>query len=98
MQRSAYLHYLSRAVEAMHGCPCSHVGNAKVHEMFEGQTVWEGEVEIFDLEGHPEATQAFAWGWKDDEGEIRYIAVLNIPPILSPREAVQAAIASRRQR
>lgn len=59
-----------------------------------GDTVWSGDVEVFDLEGHPEATKAFGWGWEDAQGEIQWIAVLNKPPINSPREAVQAAIAS----
>lgn len=56
-----------------------------------------GFTDTFAIEGHPKATKAFAWAW-DDDGEVRYIAFLNVPPILSPREAVQAAIASGRQR
>ena len=89
---SLYLHNLARAITAMHGCECEHVGTATVHEMSEGQTVWKGEVETFTLTGHPKASQAFSWGRKDDAGEIRYIAVLNVPPINSPREAVQAYV------
>jgi hypothetical protein len=30
-------------------------------EVSEGQTVWEGVVHVFDLEGHPKATRAYAW-------------------------------------
>jgi hypothetical protein len=26
-----------------------------------GSTVWEGMVHVFDLEGHPKATRAYAW-------------------------------------
>ncbi len=91
-----YLDTLAQAVTAMHGCPCTHLETATVHEMHEGKTVWAGSVEVFALEGHPKATKAFAWGWKDDAGDIQTIAVLNVPPIDSPREAVQAAIASGR--
>ncbi len=93
----SYIDCLTRAVTAMHGCPCRHVQSSYVHEMMDGKTVWKGEVETFALEGHEKADQAFAWGW-DDDGEIRYIAVLNVPPIISPREAVQAAIVSKTQR
>jgi hypothetical protein len=32
-----------------------------VKEAFNGQTVWEGLVHVFDLEGHPKATRAYAW-------------------------------------
>ncbi len=30
-------------------------------ERFQGETVWEGEVLIFALQGHPEATTCYAW-------------------------------------
>lgn len=62
----------------------------------DGQTVWKGQVEVFKLMDHPKAKEAFAWGYKDDAGEMQYVAVLAVPPIVSPREAVQAAIASGR--
>jgi hypothetical protein len=88
---------LSRAVEAMHGAKATHRGEFLVHEMIDGKTVWKGNVDTFALEGHARATKASAWAW-DDDGEVRYIAVLNVPPINSPREAVQAAIPSGRQR
>lgn len=87
-----------KAVTALHGCDCSHIGTSQVHEMMDGKTVWKGEVETFNLVGHPKANKAFAWSWKDDDGDTHYVAVLNVPPILSPRQAVQAAIASRVQK
>lgn len=87
-----------RAVAALHGCGCANLSTARVHEMMNGKTVWKGEVEVFDLTGDPKADKAFAWSWRDDAGEIRYIAVLNAPPISSPREAVQAAITSGKQK
>lgn len=93
-----YIKDLSEAVAALHGCHCSHLQTAHVHEMMDGQTVWQGEVETFDLTGHPKASKAFAWSWEDDAGEDHFVAVLNVPPINSPREAVQAAIASGKQR
>ena len=59
----------------------------------DGKVVWQGDVETFDLQGHERATQAFAWAWQGEE-EPNYIAVLNIPPINDPSDAVKAAIAS----
>lgn len=91
---SEYIKRLSRAITAMHGCDCSHLETARVHEMMDGKTVWQGNVEVFELTGHPEAKAAYGWGWKDDAGEVQWIAVLGKPPIESPRDAVQAAIAS----
>ena len=95
---SIYLHNLAREVTAMHGCACEHVSTAYVHEMMDGKTVWKGDVEIFTLTGHLKADRAFAWGLKDAKGEIQYLAVLNLPPLLFPREAVHAAIASGEMR
>ena len=80
----------------MHGCRVAHESSCHVVEMIDGNEVWRGDVEEFRLSNHLKASIAYAWGYEDENGEIRYIAVLNIPPINSPREAVQAAIASGR--
>lgn len=90
----ADLEKLADVVASLHGCDCSHLETVTVHEMLDGKTVWQGEVEVFDLDGHETATKAFAWSYLGDNGHRQYVAVLNVPPINSPREAVQAAIAS----
>jgi hypothetical protein len=58
--------------------------------------VWKGEVEVFNIRGHPQARRAYAWahlsGDKDDEK--RYVTVLELPPVKSPETAVRAAIMS----
>jgi len=86
---------LAQAVSKTQGCACTHTGTFFVEETVEGQP-HKLAVEVFQLRGHPAATQAFAWAW-DEKGERRYIGVLSVPPIDSPREAVRAAIASRPQ-
>jgi hypothetical protein len=91
-----YIKDLSDAVVAMHSCRCSHVRASTVHEAMDGKTDWNGQVEVFKLDGHPKAQKAFAWGYKDDGGEMQYVAVQVVPPIESLRETVQAAIASGR--
>lgn len=62
----------------------------------DGKEIWNGEVDVFKLTGHPRACKAFGWAYKDYQGEIQYIAILDTSSINSPREAVQAAIASGR--
>lgn len=67
-----------------------------VHEVFRGETFWEGEVEVFDLHGHPKAKRAYAWSHREgsnDEGE-RFVTVLEIPPVVSAITAVRASIMS----
>ena len=73
-----------------------HRETVSVHEIFRGQTVWQGEVEVFDLNGHPKAKRAYAWSHregKNDAGE-RFVAVLELPPVISPETAVRASIVS----
>jgi hypothetical protein len=48
---------------------------------------------MFDLEGHPKAVRAYAWSSPiEDSDKGRFFAVLHIPPIVSPLDAVRAAI------
>lgn len=84
---------LKRAIESQHGGTATLAQSVPVHETFKGQTVWEGIVHVFDLEGHPKATRAYAWS-SPIEGSTkrRFFAVLHIPPIVSPLHAVRAAI------
>jgi hypothetical protein len=84
---------LKQAVETQHGGTATLDQTVPVLETFEGQTVWEGVVHVFDLSGHPKATRAYAWS-SPIEGSTkrRFFAVLGIPPIKSPVDAVRAAI------
>jgi hypothetical protein len=50
----------------MHGCKASYISTAPVTEVFEGKTVWEGDVEVFALSGHPRAQRCYAWALRSD--------------------------------
>lgn len=84
---------LKLAVERQHGGAATFVGTERVTETFEDKIVWEGPVAIFDLDGHPSATRAYAWS-SPIEGDIkrRFFAVLHLGGIKSPQDAVRAAI------
>jgi len=75
------------AIRTMHGSECQLVGRQRVHELFEGETVWQGEVLIFDLLDNPLSTRCYAW---ETDGQVT--AVLHSGPIDSPLKAVQASI------
>ena len=85
---------LRTAIRAVHGCDSTHVETTQVTELWEDQLVWTGDVEVFDLIAHPKAEQAFAWSYKADNGKTQSVAVLKVPPIETPPDAVRAAIAS----
>ena len=57
---SEYLDNLRQAIKELHECDSTHVSTEHVVEFFENQKVWEGNVEVFDLKGHPSSLQAFA--------------------------------------
>lgn len=84
---------LKMTVEGLHDCAATLVQCVPVRETFEGQTVWDGVVHVFDLASHPTATRAYAWS-SPIEGSTkrRFFAVLHTDRINSPAEAVRAAI------
>jgi hypothetical protein len=51
---------LRKTVELMHGGKATFVQFVPVRETFEGKTVWEGVVHVFDLAGHRTATLVIA--------------------------------------
>lgn len=89
-----YIGELKKVFRRLHGCEAEHAVTVPVKEVFQGQTVWEGEVEVFNLRGHPKAKRGYAWAHatgEDDKGK-RYVAVLEFPPVGSAQTAVSAAI------
>lgn len=89
---------LKQAVESQHGGKAVLVDAMPVKELYEGKTVWEGVVHVFDLEGHPKATRAYAWSSPvDGSDRRRFYAVLHLGGIRSPLDAVRAAIVAERK-
>jgi hypothetical protein len=84
---------IEKALEVMHpNTMILHLESVPVVEKFNGQTVWEGIVETFGIEGDMAEKRVFAWeipGPKPD-----YVTVLDRPPIKSARDAVKAYVAS----
>ena len=85
---------LKDAIRATHGCESLHVESVPVKEVFEGQTAWEGTVEVFDLVGHLQAKRAYAWTYRDGD-QNKTVAVLGVPPVDSPQSAVKVAVAAK---
>ena len=87
-----YLEELGDVIHTLHGATATHVQSVPVTEMFQGQTVWDGVVEVFDLKGHPKTHRAYAWWHYGDGDDKKYVTVLHIPPAVSPITAVRASI------
>jgi hypothetical protein len=89
-----YIERLAMTIRHFHNCDCAFVESVPVHEVFRGQTVWRGRVEVFYLIRHQKAKKAYAWSHLDgpnDEGE-GIVTVLGILPVESPVTAVRASI------
>ena len=90
----SYISELQDVIRRLHGVESKHVQSVPVKETFQGKTVWEGIVEVFELAGHPKAPKVYAWSHDTDDPKKpkRHVTVLHIAPILSAEAAVKAAI------
>jgi hypothetical protein len=91
-----YIEEIQATFLRLHNCTAKYIETVPVLEEFQGQPVWQGEVEVFELLDHPKAKIGYGWGHatgEHDQGR-RYITVLQLPPVDSPQTAVKVAIAA----
>jgi len=90
-----YILQLIQAIKRLYGCKATHIETVPVVEEFQGKVIWQGEVEVFNV-NHPRTKRAYAWAHDHGEGgkQKNVVAVLEMPPVNSPQTAVQAAIMS----
>jgi hypothetical protein len=89
-----HIEELRVAIQELHGGEATHSASVPVKEVFNGETVWDGIVEVFHLKGNPKANTAYAWlhDTGDPEREAKHVTVLHVPPIVDPLTAVRAFI------
>lgn len=89
-----YLAKLQVAVEHLHDCAATWSKTVHVHENFEGQTVWKGDVEVFDLHYTDKAKRCYAWAHLDGPNDelTRIVAMLEIPPVKDAIDVVRLQI------
>jgi hypothetical protein len=89
-----YIEELREVIRRLHGVESQHVESVPVKETFQGRTVWEGAVEVFELIGHPKASKIYAWAHdtEDPKHPRRHVTVLHMDSVTSPILAVRAAI------
>lgn len=89
---------LRTAVETQHGGTAILAQTVPIHETFNGQVVWDGVVHVFDLDGHPSATRAYAWSSPiKGSTKRRFYAVLHLGGIRTPLDAVRAPIVAEQR-
>jgi hypothetical protein len=89
-----HIQELRDVIRDLHGAKAKHLESVPIKEYFQGKTVWDGVVEVFSLTGHPKTNKVYGWIYETDDPAHpkRHVTVLHIPPVVSPRTAVQAAI------
>jgi hypothetical protein len=88
---------LVEAIKHLHGLDATWVRSEFIREEFNGELVWQGDVECFSVTGHPVVKEAFAWSYPTEAGKRRFMAILGLPPVTGARQAVQAAIVADRK-
>jgi hypothetical protein len=84
--------HLKRAVQGLHSGVATFERFEHLAERHEGSVVWEGDVAVFSLSGHPVASIAYAWAEPvGDSGVRRFFAVLHQGPVTSARLALRAS-------
>lgn len=94
MPDPAGLPALQDAIRHLHGVESRHVESVHVREEHHGELVFERDVEVFDLIGHPLAKRAYAWSEATTGAKRRFFAVLRVPPIDSAIVAVRGSLVS----
>ena len=87
------LETIKRTVEATVEGTVTHRESVAVVETFRGQTVWEGMVEVFDVDTPPPAV-AYGWAVESDQG-LQHVTVKGEPPADSPLAAVRVWLVSK---
>jgi hypothetical protein len=89
-----YIEKLRDVIHHLHGVDAVHVESVPIKEVYQGKTIWEGVVEVFDITGHPTAPRVYAWAHDTDDPKKprRHVTVLHIPPVVTPLLAVRAAL------
>ena len=86
-----YIERLQRVIQRLHGADSKWLYSIPVLDTFEGEVVWEGTVERFELLNHPEAKYCYAWSDFDPQQE-HLDAFLQVPPVKTAKDAVRMHI------
>src|SRR5260221_9145668 len=90
MSTQEYRDRLKLVIEHLHKCAAHWLRSDHVREDFNGKTVWEGDVEVFGVTGHPKAKRCYGWSYGEPE---EFITILELPPVDSAQSAVKVGVA-----
>ena len=77
-----HIEELRDVIHHLHDERAKHIESVPITETFNGETVWDGVVEVFRLKEHPRTDNVYAWIHRTDDPAKpkRHMTVLHIPP------------------
>jgi hypothetical protein len=84
-----YIERLQQVIFHLHKAGSTWVESVPVHEVFQGKTLWKGDVEVFELTGHPKAKHCYGWTYGEPE---EFITILELPPVTDAQSAVKVGV------
>jgi hypothetical protein len=90
VNKQDYIARIQVTVSQLHNCGALWRESVPVHEVFQGKTLWKGDVEVFELNGHPKANLCYAWSYGDPE---QIITILELPSVTDAQSAVKVGVA-----
>lgn len=95
---SQHIVELRELIQQMYGVQSRLIDSVRVTEILEDNTIWDGMIEIFELNGHPKAPIVYAWAQNMNKPGMpkKYFAVLHLNSVDSPEAAVKSAIGQQR--
>ena len=82
------------AVEKNIGGLARHVTSTAVIEIFDGDLIWEGVVETFEVTCNPNVKRCYGFTYREDDS-LGYATIAETDQVNSPKLAVKAFVASR---
>lgn len=89
VNKQEYIGRLQLTIQHLHNCGAVHRDTVPVREVFQGKTLWQGDVEVFGLDGHPKAKRCYGWSYGEPE---EFITILELPPVDSAQSAVKVGV------
>lgn len=95
MKKNDYIAQFQTMIQQLHNCTAVWHSTVLVHDVLQGRIVWEGDVEVFDLTGHPTAKRCYGWS-NGEPGAC--VTILQSPTVRSPLDAIRTMTGNRLRR
>jgi len=92
-----YTKRVQAGIRRQYACWSTHLESVPLEIQQDRKTIWKGVVEMFRLSDDAPATICYAWGSAQvtNGTDHQIVTVLAVPPVNSPRKAVESYLTSK---